>query len=87
MPESRLFMWSRLVREAHRHVNGESGLMYARAFTDPKQLVDDLYGKRKPILKQAAEKIIDWAEKIRGMPDSGSFSSKRRAERRRRAKG
>jgi hypothetical protein len=85
MRESQLFLYSRLIREAHRHVKAEEGLSYAQAFIAPKPLVEDLYGKTvtKP---EAREQVIDWAEKIRRMPDSGSFSSNRRVERRKRSK-
>lgn len=83
-PESRVLLWSRLVREAHRHVHGEVGLTYAGAFFNPKPLVNDLYGKPKPRkLRQAVEKVLSWAENIRRMPDSGSHDSTRRIERRR----
>lgn len=85
--ESKLFLYSKLMREAYRHVKGEEGLLLARCFFDPKKVIKDVYGEEEstaPAERKGLDKLKGWAEKIRCMPDSGSYSSKRRMARRKR---
>ena len=82
MRESQLFLYSRVVREAHGHIKAEEGLKYARAFMEPKQLVEDLYGKPEPKPKSLMDRVKEQAERVRRMIDSGSHGSNRRLKRR-----
>lgn len=86
MRESQLFLFSRLIREAHRHVKSEEGLQIARCFTDPGPVFDAVYGEVQEDEPSAGTDVVAWAESIRRLPDSGSHSSERRMARRRRKK-